>query len=149
MAGSQTMTEYEIASLFDQMYNTAGVLMSSALALVSGTLVASYAAAHRLSRTMAILSVGIYAWMCFLFIVLTYRQMSIISGLFVEARAFREAGKGLDWHAAALTPAALSDVIPTAAAAFEVILFAATLLFFFHCRRPNRAAPNNPPAPEA
>jgi hypothetical protein len=52
------MTEYKIALLFDQMYSSAGGLMSSAMALFGGVLVASNVAEHRLSLTRVILSVG-------------------------------------------------------------------------------------------
>lgn len=38
-------------------------MTANAVALVSAVLVASCVAAHRLSRTMVVLAVGIYLWM--------------------------------------------------------------------------------------
>jgi hypothetical protein len=134
------MTEYEMADLFDSLYATAFTMSSISMTLVSGFLVASFVAAHRLSRTMTGLALGIYTWMTFLMINASYRQFSIISGLYSKMRDFNTSGKGLEWHTGALSPAATTDATPYAISAFGVIVFVATIYFFFHCRRVNTKA---------
>lgn len=129
------MTEYELTYLFNETYSTAFTMISTHMALVSGTVIAAFTSAHLLSRNMIWLMLGLYSWMSFVLLNIEFRQMSIVSGLFEQIRVFSATGKGLSWHAAALTPASVSDAIPYFATGFGAIVYVATIVFIFQCRK--------------
>jgi hypothetical protein len=60
-----------------------------------------------------------------------------------EIHRFAESGKGLQWHSAAGTippPWLLQDAGPVGLNVVFIAVFAASVAFFFHCRRVNRKA---------
>ena len=134
------MTEFEMAYLFNDMHIALLAQMSLSVSALSGFLVASYVAAHRLTNTMAAMSVGLYSWFSFVFAVLGFRTAASYSGIMGQMRAFKDAGKGLDWHFATKTPEWTLDFIPFGGVMIAVVVYAASLFFFFHCRRVNRIA---------
>jgi hypothetical protein len=105
---------------------------------MSGFLIMSFLAAHRLSRAMVMVSISLFSWLWYVLLMLSYREMASFVGLMVEMRKFKEASKGLQWHAAAYTPSILLDIIPSSWIIFQLVFFVAAVGFFFHCRHENR-----------
>ena len=67
---------------------------------------------------------------------------SNIDGLARKMSLFAEQGKGLEWHAASSWSSNSVGVtaMPTAIVILMAIIFIASIVFFFHCRRVNRKA---------
>lgn len=132
------MSEYELASLHTQML---GLIFSAIVAqfgVLSAFMVASFLAAHRLSRTMAIIAILLFV---------TYFVGSIIPILATTVsflslsdymRAYAASGRGLSWH---LTARPVSLELRNISFGFTLVsLFLAHLaaiIFFFHCRHVN------------
>ena len=131
------MTEFEMATLFNDMQLAIVAQLSLYASIMSGFLIMSFLAAHRLSRTMVAVAISLFAWLWYVLLMLSYREMAAFTGLMVEMRKFKDAGQGLRWHAAAYTPVFLLDLIPASWIVFQFIFFAAAVGFFFHCRREN------------
>jgi hypothetical protein len=134
------MSEYEMAYLFNDMQLAIIAQLSLYVSIMSGFLIMSFLAAHRLSRTMLVVAISLFTWLWYVLLMLSYREMASFSGLMGEMRNFKDAGKGLVWHNAAYTPALLLELIPMSWIAFQFIFFIAAIGFFFHCRRKNLTA---------
>jgi hypothetical protein len=134
------MSEYEMAYLFNDMQLAIIAQLSLYVSIMSGFLIMSFLAAHRLSRAMLVVAISLFTWLWYVLLMLSYREMASFSGLMGEMRNFRDAGKGLVWHDAAYTPPFLLELIPMSWIAFQLIFFAAAIGFFFHCRRKNLTA---------
>ena len=131
------MTEFEMATVFNDMQLALVAQLSLYASIMSGFLIMSFLAAHRLSRAMVVIAISLFAWLWYVLLMLSYREMAAFTGLMGEMRKFNDAGKGLKWHAAAYTPEFLLNIIPASWIAFQLIFFAAAVGFFFHCRREN------------
>ena len=134
------MTEYEMAYLFTEMQMTIIAQLSLYVSVMSGFLIMSFLAAHRLSRTMLVLAISLFSWLWYVLLMLSYREMASFIGLMGEMRKFKDAGRGLNWHSAVQMPAILLAVVPTSWIAFQLSFYLAAVGFFFHCRRMNRIA---------
>jgi cellobiose-specific phosphotransferase system component IIC len=132
------MTEFEMAYLYNDMLLGLGSAASYFFAMLTAFLVASYLAAHRLTRAMAVIVVSIFVAACWGSIIIMYRQMESLGGLAGEMRNFANAARGLQWHAVAQIQEFslyLSRYIGTG---LFVATTAASVYFFFHSRRTNR-----------
>jgi hypothetical protein len=134
------MTEYELASLNLDTLMLLGASFATYFSLVSAFLVASYLAAHRLTRTMTAILIGLFVLWSLLTVATMSAQLSSLSGLAKKMRAFAGEGKGLEWHRAANLPDAMIDWPRFMIVAILALAAIAAVYFFFHCRRVNRKA---------
>jgi hypothetical protein len=131
------MTEFELASLHSAMYVQAQSALSTFLTAVSGFLVVSYFAAHRIDLTMTAVGLAIYLGFSAFIVAGTSRTLQTYAGVSQEIKAFAAAGRGLAWHGAATAPTWILEVLPFFAFAAGSIAVAGSVYFFFHCRRLN------------
>ena len=135
------MTEFEMAYLVTDMQIAVSTTSATLFTITSAFLVAGYYVAHRLTPLMIGVLIVIYAWSFFGTTFVLNRELISLFGLAGEIHSYAGTGKGLHWHAAANpAPAWLLSAGVVAAFALNVIVFVATLVFFFHCRRVNRKA---------
>jgi hypothetical protein len=137
------MTEYEMASLVTDMQAALAAGSIELATIVSGFLVAGYVAAHRLSRLMIAIVLGVYTFWFFGAAFILSRQFISLSGLVTEIHNFATAAKGLQWHAAAgeiPSEWMMNSLGPVVSYFIFPIMFAGSVVFFFHCRRVNRKA---------
>jgi hypothetical protein len=132
------MTEFEMATLFNDMQTAIVAQLSLYASIMSGFLIMSFLAAHRLSRAMVMISISLFSWLWYVLLMLSYRELASFTGLMIEMRKFKDAAKGLQWHAAAYTPSILLNIIPSSWIVFQFVFFLAAVGFFFHCRHENR-----------
>jgi uncharacterized membrane protein YesL len=138
------MTEFEMAYLANDMMMALGTSTSILFTMLSAFLVASYVAAHRLTKPMAAIVVSIFVIFCFYTIATMFRQLESMAGLAGKMRAFAEAGKGLEWHAVShVNP---NWITTTRFVGVSILLLAmiASVYFFFHCRSVNQKAESGP-----
>lgn len=139
------MTEFEMAYLANDTQLAITANASMLFTMLAGFLVASYNAAHRLSPLMIAVLIGIYAYAFLGTSFALERQMVNSLNLAGQIAARAASGNELQWHAAATfggtpTAAGLRSVTPMINMAICVLIFIATIVFFFHCRRVNRVA---------
>jgi hypothetical protein len=146
------MTEYEMASLFNEYQNSAQTVLMNSFSIVSAFLITSYFAAHRLTRVMAAGVIALFSSSIFFETLRMMGQANSIAGLRAQIREFAQAGKGLTWHGSASvssSPQWLVDVYPAIVVATALIIYCGTIYFFFHCRRVNRMAEPGAAMPKA
>jgi hypothetical protein len=132
------MTEFEMAYMFNDMFINLVTQVQFFFTVLTAFLVASYAAAHRLTRSMTVVAVGLFAVVSAGSILNIYRQSQAMSGLAETMKAAAASGKGLAWHPVAdLYDWQLRGV---GGIAFFLLAVAAAVYFFFHCRHVNRKA---------
>jgi hypothetical protein len=131
------VSEFELAYLFNEMQMAVVTQLALYVSVMSGFLIMSFLAAHRLSRALMILAISLFSWLWYVLLMLSFREMASFSGLMGEMRKFKDAGKGLNWHYATHTPTFLVQMIPISWIAFQLIFYAAAVGFFFHCRHIN------------
>jgi hypothetical protein len=134
------MSEFELASLYNDVHATLLTQLSLEISFISGFFVLSYFVAHRLTALMVVLLIGTYSYFTLAFTSLSFRLEATYGGLMDEMQKFRDAGKGLDWHYATQTPASVAHLIPWLGTSASVVIYLGSLLFFFHCRRMNARA---------
>jgi heme/copper-type cytochrome/quinol oxidase subunit 2 len=140
------MTEFEMAYLVTDMQIAVSTTSATLFTITSAFLLAGYYVAHRLTPLMIGVLIVIYAWSFFGTAFMLNREFISLFGLAGEINTYAGAGKGLHWHAAANpAPAWLLNTGIMLGAALNVVIFVATLIFFFHCRRVNRKAETEAP----
>lgn len=132
------MSEYELASLHTQMF---GLIFSANVALfgvVSAFMVASFLAAHRLSRTMAFLAVLLFTLYAVGAVIATIASGLNFMRLSAYMHDFAAAGRGLSWHLTSQSTAEEARYISFSVTVASVLLsHCAAIIFFFHCRHVN------------
>ena len=98
------MTEFEIAYLHAELVNSMGFIFTGFFTVLSAFLVASYLVAHRLTRTMSVIDVGMFVFFTVGAIFLNYRTMQSLGGLTLQMHQMAQAGSGLAWHSSATIP---------------------------------------------
>jgi hypothetical protein len=134
------MTEFEMAYLQNDMLIGLGSGASYFFAMLTAFVVASYLVAHRLTKEMAAIVVGIFIVASCGSIVTMYRVMDSLAGLGREMKAFAGAGKGLAWHGITRTPEWGLESARYLGSALFIVATIAAVYFFFHSRRVNRKA---------
>jgi len=134
------MTEFEMAYLMNDMWIQLIMLTQVFFAVLTAFIVASYLVAHRLTRPMAVVVVGLFLLASLGSILNISRQAQSIVGLAFEMKALALSGRGLAWHAVVNTPEWTRGIAGVPAAVMFLIATAAAVYFFFHCRRVNRRA---------
>jgi hypothetical protein len=132
------MSEYEMASLL----NDTGVAVLAQtqfyFAMLTAFLVVSYVVAHRLTRSMATVVVGLFFSLGCTFNI--YRLSRVAGGLMGKMHTVAASGKGLEWHPAKDVSEWALVIIGVPGAAVFVLATVAAIYFFFHSRRVNRKA---------
>lgn len=134
------MTEFEMAYLTNDIQIALTSSTATLFSIVSGFLVVSYYAAHRLTLFMIVILIGVYAWAFLGTAFVIERQAETLIGMSFKIEEVAKAGSGLEWHAAA-SPAApgwVRQAGPYANLIVSIVIFVSTLFFFFHSRRVNR-----------
>lgn len=140
------MTEFEMAYLVTDMQIAVSTTSATLFTITSAFLLAGYYVAHRLTPLMIGVVIVIYAWFFFGTTFMLNRELISLFGLAAEIHTHAEAGKGLHWHAAANpAPAWVLSIGIVVGFALNAVIFIATLVFFFHCRRVNRQAEGDLP----
>ena len=140
------MTEFEMAYLVTDMQIAISTTSATLFTITSAFLLTGYYVAHRLTPLMIGVLIVIYAWFFFGTTFILNRELISLFGVAGEITAYAGAGKGLKWHAAANpAPAWVMSSGVVAGFALNVIVFIATLVFFFHSRRVNRKAETEAP----
>jgi hypothetical protein len=89
------VTEFEMATLFNDMQVAIVAQLSLYASIMSGFLIMSFLAAHRLSRGMVVITIGLFSWLWYVLLMLSYREMASFIGLMGEMRKVRDAAR--DW----------------------------------------------------
>jgi len=136
------MTEYEMATLYSDTNVASTTLWALFLSLESGFLLVAYNAAHRLTRTMAVIVVGGWSLIALGIVVRLLEWAWIADAVRSQMKAFALSGKGLAWHPVVETPTGVWGgpyrLVPLGVVLGLVVL--SSIYFFFHCRRVNRKA---------
>ncbi|MGH7864300.1 MAG: hypothetical protein ACREQB_04880 [Candidatus Binataceae bacterium] len=132
------MTEFELMYLTNETISTIAVVFAAYFSTLSAFLIAGYLAAHKLTRTMLVLVVGLFSLWSALAIFTLYRTVWNLFGLQGQIRDFARAGKGLAWHGAVGNPQWFVHSGPMISLGLYVAMAIAALYLFFHCRIHNR-----------
>lgn len=136
------MTEFEMAYLVTDMQSASANQTTVLTTGVSGILVGGYVAAHRLTKLMLAFAISLYTLFFGGQIFLLTRMQLTLFGLLQQVHQFAAEGKGLQWHSAAnyMAPVWLFQLGPYPQYFMAALIYCATIVFFFHCRRVNRKA---------
>ena len=105
------MSEYEMASLHIELYNAIQASLTVFLTVLSGFLIASYFAAHRLDRFTGFVALTVFIGFSLLNISGTGGTLRSYARLAREMRAFAERGRGLAWHSTRDIPLPVVDAL--------------------------------------
>lgn len=132
------MTEYEMSALLTDMLDALAAAATFNFAVLTTFLIASFAAAHQLTRTMAWTVLGLFVLASVSLIAAMYGQLASVSGLVEQMRLYAQQGHGLSWHVAASTPSWAMDVATYLGPATFLTGTLAAIHFFFQCRARHR-----------
>lgn len=132
------MTEFEMASLANDMLATTNTILTTSFTVTTGFVAASYLAAHRLSRTMTVIVVALYvAWS----LSINAQAYTALRGYYRLLRKIRDTAQPegiFSWFPPEGMPAWFTDARPSMIGASLIVAILASVIFFFHCRRVNR-----------
>ena len=132
------MTEYEMVNMNNELVNTGIMMLTAYFSSVTGFLVAAYVVAHRLTKSMVAMIVGLFLWSCFTLTMTMYRLIVDFIGMRNQIYEYAQSGRGLTWHSASFNR--IPDYSVYIVPATWTIVAIAAIYFFFHCRRVNRKA---------
>lgn len=134
------MTDYEYASLFFSIMDAAQATFANFLAIVSGMIAVSYFFAQKLDRTLSGLLLLIYSLFALGFINELFSAYSDFARLgAVLAERGQVPGSGLGWMGPVIAGPGGLAAVPWIILAMTLASYVATLWFFFHARKMNRA----------
>jgi len=132
------MTEYELASLFNELLTTLLSVMETFMAVLFAMLVAAYFAAPKLTRTMSATLIGLFTLFSAVVIFFAVAQSRRVAGAGVRLDGMAsQIDSNVTWFY--FVPAA-APIIPLAVATVLIAAYVATLIFFLHARRGGRVA---------
>ena len=137
------MTEYEMASLANDMTGTASVLFLNWISVVTAFLVAGYLVSHRMNGWMIATLLLVYSYVYYGMVIPMFGQIANLQGLGRKMEAFANAGSGLEWHSIGtrgLPPQwvwSATDIVNVVAFA---VVYLVSIAFFVQCRHMNRNA---------
>lgn len=132
------MTEFEMASLAQELHINRTAQLSLIISIMSAFLVVGYTAAHRLTFTLNALIVGLYSLVLFPRIVgFTFSSMPVVGLHKAMAERFAK-GIEFQWDFA-LVPGSslLADYLVELIAVTWISIFVATIAFYFLARQMN------------
>ena len=133
------MTEYEKATLFYQVVETAHAAMANYLTVLFAVVAVSYFVADRLDRTASVLLLVVYSFFCFGMIreiFFLYSDMARLGHEMAQVPGDVYAWLGIA-QSSVDSPA---WVIPYGSMVMSLAAYLASLLFFYRIRRGGRAA---------
>lgn len=133
------MTEYEMASLLTDMMDSLAAAATFNFAVLTTFLIASFAAAHRLTRTMSAVVLGLFLLASISLIAAMYGQLAALAGLVERMREYAHEGAGLSWHIATTVPSWTMEFARYLGPITFLAGTFAAIYFFFHCRSSHRA----------
>lgn len=134
------MTEYEMASLANELLSTATTLTTTYFTVASGFIVGAYIAAHRLSRTMVAVVVGLFLLWSLSSVGQIWTAMRNYYGLLAQIRDASATNGNFGWYATEVMPRWFIDARPLTFSITLTVVALVAVYFFFHCRRVNRIA---------
>jgi hypothetical protein len=132
------MSEYEMASLHTELFNAVQSSVTVLLSVLSGFLLISFFAAHRLDRITAAVGLATFIGYVLLNVAGTSGALISYARLTHEMRAYAASGQGLEWHNAARAPSWVVDALSPAILVAGAVVLLASVHFFFRCRHINR-----------
>jgi len=130
------MTEFEIASLFNELLATVLALLETFMAALFAMLATAYFVAPRLTRAMSATIIGLFTLFSAFVIFLAFAASRRVAGFGAQLDEMaNQLGADLSWLF--FMPAAV-PVVPTAVVAILVTAYVATLVFFVQARRQMR-----------
>jgi len=129
-----TMTEYEMATLFTQMSDNLGTQLTNFLTIASLYLGAGYLVAHRMSLPAAIVFTGMFLIVNLGLIVLIFNSTRSWMGLAREMQGAAGRGGGLAWHQVADMPSWVQSTMPVNSLLLLFAVVAGAVYFFFSSR---------------
>ncbi|MEM1173691.1 MAG: hypothetical protein AAGI27_02670 [Pseudomonadota bacterium] len=133
------MSEFEKATLFFQIIETAHSAMANYLTVVFAVVAVSYFVADRLDRLAAFLLIVVYSFFCFGMIREIFFLYSDMARLGHEMA--QVSGDVYRWLGIALSSKdAPAWVIPYSSAVMSMAAYLASLLFFYRVRRGDKVA---------
>ena len=127
------MSEFEIASLFNELLATVLAVLETFMAALFAMLATAYFVAPRLTRAMSATVVGLFTIFSTLVIFLAVAASRRVAGFGAPLDEMAsQIGADLSWLF--FVPAAV-PVIPAAVVTILITAYVATLLFFFQARR--------------
>lgn len=134
------MSEFEMASLHVELFNSVQSSVTVFLTVLSAFLVTSYFAAHRLRPAMAAIGVIAYAGFEVANLMGTSATLRSYAGLTREMQAYAASGRGLAWHNTSDALLWIVGALQPGMLVLGVVVLGASIYFFFHYRRANRLA---------
>src|SRR5262245_9002896 len=132
------MSEYEMAALHAELFNSVQASMTVFLTLFSGFVAVSYFAAHRLDRVSVAVGLVFFVGFALFNLLGTGAAMRTYAGLSHDMQAYAAAGRGLRWHNVSNAPLWAIDIMQPVIMLGGLIVIAAALRIFFYYRRANR-----------
>ena len=129
------MTEYELSTLIQGQVNSILGSYYYFYSFLSAFLIVGYLVAHRLSAAMALLMNGLFALNQLYLLSVIGSQAQALGAMIAEMARLSKAG-GLRWLGSVPPP---SDWYIYAPLMILFVSLLASIYFFFHCRRVNRA----------
>ena len=127
------MSEFEIASLFNELLSTVLAVLETFMAALFAMLATAYFVAPRLTRVMSATVVGLFTLFSTLVIFLAFAASRRVAGFGAQLDEMAsQTGSDLSWLF--FVPAAV-PVVPAAVVIVLITAYGATLLFFFQARR--------------
>ena len=142
------MTEYEMASLANELLTTATNLTSAYFSISSAFIVGAYVGAHRLNRTMVAIVVGLFLLWSLSLISQAGAVTRNYYGLLAQIRESAKSSGAFAWYHPQLMPSEYLEFRPGAIFISLLVVMLASIFFFFYCRRVNRKAETVVEAPK-
>lgn len=142
------MTEFEMASLLNDMLGVATNQFMNWISMVTAYLAIGYLISHRLSIWMIAAIFVVYSYTYFGMVRPMFLMIDNIQGLMRKMETQATAGSGLEWHSVAtgaLPAQWLLDVEGYVRIAVFALVYLATIAFFLQIRRTNRKAEADTP----
>ena len=127
------MSEYEVATLFNELFNSVLNAIETFMAALFAMLVTAHFVGTKLRRGMSVTIVGLFTVFSALTIFLAFAVSRRIAGLILRFDEFFAQGLDLSWMY--IVPGA-AYVVPPVLLFLLVAAYAATLIFFLQARRP-------------
>ena len=126
------MSEYEVATLFNELFNSTLNAVETFMAALFAMLVTAHFVGAKLTRGMSITIIGLFTTFSALTIFLAFAVSRRIAGLILRFDYFSTQGLDLSWMY--IVPGA-AYVVPPMLLVMLIAAYGATLIFFIQARR--------------
>ena len=126
------MTEFELTDAFTSNLDVVMTFFMAYLSATSAFLAVAYVAGPKIPGTLSTLVVSVYSLASTFLIFSFQRQAAVIVAIGEQMRAL-----GVSWHPAVYQPVWVVETAAWLAVAMMSLLFAASMWFYLHVKRPN------------